>query len=94
MKPKKIEAITLDWKEFSQEAFQEFKKALKSFSLYMGDILEDYEEVDGGNGTDTYCIYIAKRKMSPKELKEEFPMLIPDDDDDQMELFDRHEYKE
>jgi len=94
MKLKNISLIILDYQEFSEKAFQDFKKALESFGLYMGDVLEDYEETDGGNGTDTYCLYIAKRKMTPSELKETFPMLIPDDDEDQMQLFNLHEYKQ
>jgi hypothetical protein len=92
MKLKNIIAFNLDWKEFSEDGFAEFKKAFKSLGLYMGDILDDYSKE--GNGTDTFCIYIAKRKLTPKELKEEFPrMFLSDDDEDQMELFDLNKYE-
>jgi hypothetical protein len=95
MKLKNIETLTLDWKEFSEEAFQEFKKALKTFGLYIGDIYVDYYNYkeEEGNGTDTYCLYIAKRKMTPKELKETFETMFPNDDDDQIQLFNLDEYK-
>lgn len=94
MKLKTIEAITLDWKEFSQEALESFRQSLKKFGLYLGDVLEDYYRYPEGegNGTDTYCLYIARRKLTPNELKKEFSMLFPDDE--QETLFDMNEFRD
>lgn len=91
MKLKNIGIVTLNWNEFSDEAFQSFKESLKTFGLYMGDLLDDYSK--RGNGSDTYCLYIAKRKLTPKEIRETFGLELGLDDD-QPTLFDMNEYIE
>lgn len=63
--------ITLSWKEFSNEAYEDFKAIFENCGFYMGDILEDFYG-ENGNGSDTYCIYIAKRKLTKQELEKEF----------------------
>jgi hypothetical protein len=95
MNLKTIETITLDWKEFSDEAFKEFKKSLEKFGLYLGDLYADYYQYGEGegNGTDTYCLYIAKRKLKPKEIKEIYGDHMGLDDE-QQELFDMNEFRD
>lgn len=78
--PKIVSVITLTWKEFSDEAFKIFKATFESLGYYMGDIYEDYY---GDNGSDTYVLYIAKRKMNKKELEKSFSFLTPDEDEDE-----------
>jgi len=70
--------ITLSWKEFSEEAFKEFKEALKEHKLYLGDLLEDYY---GSNESDSYMLYINKRKLKKNEIKEIVPWELDLDDE-------------
>lgn len=59
--------ITLDWKEFSDPAFKEFREALKDFGLYLGDA--DIE-INGESTSDTYYLYIARKKLPKETLSE------------------------
>jgi hypothetical protein len=67
----KIHVFPLTWKECSEEAYNNFKEVFENYGIYMGDVLVDFY---GENGTDTYIIYIAKRKLSKDELKKYFYM--------------------
>lgn len=70
--PNIVSVITLDYKEFSEEAYKEFKKVFDDIGYYMGDIYEDYY---GDNGSDTYVLYICKRQLTKEELKKSFEFL-------------------
>jgi|WetSurSiteA1Bulk_404760.scaffolds.fasta_scaffold00293_31 hypothetical protein len=76
--PKVVSLITLTWKEFSDEAFKIFKDTFESMGYYMGDV---YEDCYGDNGSDTYVLYIAKRKMNKKELLKTFDFLDREEDE-------------
>ncbi len=66
-----MKVINLDYKEFSEEAFNQLKEALEEHNLYLGDIIEDCY---GSNDSDTYILYINKRKLKPNEIKEICPI--------------------
>ena len=66
-----MKIITLDYKDFSEEAFNEFKEALKNHNLYLGDIIEDYY---GANDSDTYVLYINHRRLTREEIREIYPL--------------------
>ncbi|MFW9871563.1 MAG: hypothetical protein ACFFG0_00495 [Candidatus Thorarchaeota archaeon] len=67
----KIRTLTLDWKQFSEDAFNELKEALEDFNLYLGDLIED---LYGENNSDTYALYICKRKLKQNEIRDQFPI--------------------
>lgn len=67
-----MNVITLDYKEFSEEAFKEFKEALEGHNLYFGDLIEDF---CGENNSDTYVLYINDRKLGKNEIRDRFPMI-------------------
>lgn len=67
-----MKVITLDYKEFSEEALKEFKEALEEHNLYLGDLIEDCH---GENNSDTYVLYINNEKLKPDEIKDQFPMI-------------------
>jgi hypothetical protein len=68
----KVRTITLDWKQFSEDAFNELKEALDDFNIYLGDLIEDFH---GENSSDTYALYISKRKLKQNEIRNQFPMI-------------------
>jgi hypothetical protein len=59
--------LVLDWKEISDEAIDKLKAALKPFGLHIGDAEKEYH---GQAVSDTYVLYIAKKPMGRRELKE------------------------
>lgn len=61
-----VSTFALDWKEFSDEARNEMKAALRPFGLYFGDAEQEYH---GEAVSDTYFLYIAKTPLSRKELR-------------------------
>jgi len=65
-----MKIINLDWKEFSEGAFTQFKEAIEEHGLYLGDLVEDYY---GENNSDTYILYINREKLKKNEIKEQFP---------------------
>ena len=67
-----MKVITLDYKEFSEEAYKEFKEALEEHDLYLGDLIEDYR---GSNDSDTYVLYINDKQLIPNKIKAQFPVL-------------------
>jgi effector-binding domain-containing protein len=73
---KVITTFTFSYKEFSESAYEEFKKAFEEIGYYLGDICEDYY---GENASDTYVLYLAKRKLTKKQLKENFAFLNDDE---------------
>jgi len=59
--------IVLDWKQISDIAISELKKALAKFGLYLGDAdLEINHEATG----DTYYLYISEKKLPKEELSD------------------------
>lgn len=67
-----VVVFSLDYREFSEDAFKEFKRAFKITGYYFGDALEDFY---GENASDTYVLYVSKRKLKKNELKEKFSFL-------------------
>ena len=74
----KIHVFPLSWREFSESAYNEFKDVFEDYGIYMGDVLNDFY---GSNDSDTFMIYIAKRKLSKDELKKHFYMCKLIDED-------------
>jgi hypothetical protein len=69
--------ITLDNQEFSDSALKDFKKTFKKLGFYLGDFEQEfYGEAQG----DTYILYVAKKKLPKKQLKEEFKELIGEEE--------------
>ena len=66
---KVYEEVSLDAKEFSDGALEKFKMVFKKLGYYIGDADIDYY---GESQSDMYFLYITKRKMTKKELKEAF----------------------
>ena len=65
-----MRVISLDYKDFSEEAFTQLKGALKAYDLYLGDFVEDYYGTNDP-GT-TYTLYIHHRKLTRDEIKDLF----------------------
>jgi hypothetical protein len=63
---KGIETLILDHRDFSEKSLNDFKKALKSFGLHLGNADEEY----GSPSSDTFVLYIAKNKLTKSELKD------------------------
>lgn len=55
--------ISLDHRDFSEEAEKQFKNALKSLGLTM-------YRLPSHRGTDAFGFLISKRKLSTKEIKD------------------------
>lgn len=71
---KALATIVLDYKEFSESAYEQVKEAITKLGFHIGDILEEYSGEK--NGCDMYVLYISKKKLNKKELKENFPTLL------------------
>lgn len=60
------QVIALDWKEFSEEARDQFAEAFKELGKHLGDV---EQELYGEAQSDTFILYLADRKASKKHLK-------------------------
>lgn len=68
-----VDTFSLDYRRFSPEAYKELKKVFKKLGYYFGDIEQDYY---GKSQGDTFFPYVAKRKLTKKQLKNTFSDLL------------------
>lgn len=68
-----VDTFSLDHRQFSPEAYKELKKVFKKLGYYFGDIEQDYY---GKSQGDTFFLYVAKKKLTKKQLKNTFNDLL------------------
>jgi hypothetical protein len=68
-----VGSFSLDRRQFSPEAYKEFKKVFKKLGYYLGDIEIDFY---GKSQGDTFFPYITKKKLTKKQLKQTFSDLL------------------
>jgi hypothetical protein len=60
------EMVILDWKQIQDESVVELQKALVPFGVHLGDAEKEYH---GTAVSDTFILYVAKKKASRRALK-------------------------